>query len=82
MIGSFLYLSASRPDTMFSICMCARYQSNPKESHLSSVKRIMRYLSWHRKKQNSVAFSIAEAEYISTGSCCAQILWMRQQLFD
>ena len=44
MIGSLLYLTASRPDIMFSVCMCARYQSNPKESHLSAVKRIFRYL--------------------------------------
>ena len=44
MIRFFLYLSASRPDIMFSVCMCARFQANPKESHLSAVKRIMRYL--------------------------------------
>ena len=44
MIRSLLYLSASRPDIMFSICMCARFQANPKESHLSAIKRIMRYL--------------------------------------
>jgi len=44
MIGSLLYLSASRPDIMFSVCMCARFQSNPKESHLSVVKRIIWYL--------------------------------------
>jgi len=44
MIRSLLYLSASRPGIMFSVCMCARYQANPKESHLSVVKRIMRYL--------------------------------------
>jgi len=41
MIRSLLYLSASRPDIMFSVCMYARYQVNPKESHLSVVKRIM-----------------------------------------
>ena len=44
MIGSLLYLSASRPDIMFSVCMCARFQSNPKQSHLSAIKRIIRYL--------------------------------------
>src|SRR3954470_17929732 len=44
MIGSLLYLTASRPDIMFSVCMCARYQSCPKESHLKAVKRILRYL--------------------------------------
>ena len=43
MIGSLLYLTASRPDIMFSVCLCARYQSNPKESHLNAVKRILRY---------------------------------------
>ena len=130
MIGSLLYLSASRPDIMFSVCMCARLQSDPKFSHLMAVKRIIRYLlgtvslglwypknslcnlvgysdsdfagsktdrkstsgtcqfigpalvSWNNKKQNSVALSTVEAEYISAGSCCAQILWMKQQLSD
>jgi hypothetical protein len=44
MIGSLLYLCASRPDIMLSVCMCARFQANPKESHLMAVKRIFRYL--------------------------------------
>ncbi|KAI3669642.1 hypothetical protein L6452_40952 [Arctium lappa] len=44
MIGSLLYLTASRPDIMYSTCLCARYQSEPKESHLIAVKRIFRYL--------------------------------------
>jgi hypothetical protein len=44
MIGSLLYLCASRPDIMLSICMCARYQSDPRECHLVAVKRILRYL--------------------------------------
>ncbi|KAJ9541501.1 hypothetical protein OSB04_028007 [Centaurea solstitialis] len=44
MIGSLMYLTASRPDIMFSTCLCARYQSKPKVSHLKAVKRIFRYL--------------------------------------
>ena len=44
MIGSLLYLTASRPDIMFSVCMCARFQTNPKETHLIVIKRILRYL--------------------------------------
>jgi hypothetical protein len=44
MIGSFLYLCASRPDIILSVCMCARFQSDPKECHLVAVKRILRYL--------------------------------------
>jgi hypothetical protein len=44
MIGPLLYLCASRPDIMLSVCMCARFQSDPKEFHLVAVKRILRYL--------------------------------------
>ncbi|KAJ9539297.1 hypothetical protein OSB04_032030 [Centaurea solstitialis] len=44
MISSLLYLTASRPDIMYSTCLCARYQAEPKESHLTAVKRIFRYL--------------------------------------
>jgi hypothetical protein len=44
MIGSLLYLCASRSNIMLSVCICARFQSNPKECHLVVVKRILRYL--------------------------------------
>jgi hypothetical protein len=44
MIGSLLYLTTSRPDIMFSVYMCARFQSNPKKAHIRAVKRILRYL--------------------------------------
>ena len=46
MIGSLLYLTASRPDIMFSVCMCARFQAAPRECHLTAVKRILRYLQF------------------------------------
>jgi hypothetical protein len=130
MIGSLLYLCASRPDIMLFVCMCARFQADPKEVHLRVVKRILRYLvhtpkfglwylkgstfdligysdanwagckidrkstsgtcqflgrslvTWASKKQNSVALSTAEAEYIAAGHCCVQLLWMRQTLRD
>ena len=39
-------------------------------------------VSWYSKKQNNVALSFAEVEHISAGSCCAQILWMKQQISD
>lgn len=45
MIGSLLYLSASRPDIMYSVCLCARYQANPKVTHLNAVKRIIKYIA-------------------------------------
>jgi hypothetical protein len=49
MIGSLLYLCASRPNIMLYVCMCARFQANPKEVHLRAVKRIMRYLVYTPK---------------------------------
>jgi len=130
LIGSLLYLTANRPYIMFVVCLCARFQSCPKEPHLKAAKRILKYLkgtismglwypylsrihlvgysdsnfvgckldrksttgtchllgssliSWHSKKQACVALSTAEPEYIAVGSCCAQILWIKQQLED
>ncbi|XP_062075027.1 secreted RxLR effector protein 161-like [Humulus lupulus] len=130
MIGSLLYITASRPDIYFSVGVCARYQSTPTKLHLTAVKRILKYLvgttdfglcyscdtnislvgfsdsnwagnldyrkstsggcfyvgnnlvSWHNKKKNSISLSTAEAEYIAAGSCCIQLLWMKQMLRD
>jgi hypothetical protein len=123
-IGSLLYLCASRPDIMLSVCMCAIFQAAPNECHLRAIKKIIRYLalisnlslwypkgsrfdlvgyfdadyarckvdrkstsrtcqflsrslvSWSSKKQNYVALSTTEAEYVAAGSCYAQLLWM------
>ncbi|GJZ83714.1 putative ribonuclease H-like domain-containing protein [Tanacetum coccineum] len=49
MIGSLMYLTSSRPDIMFTVCACTRYQVNQKISHLHSVKRIFRYLKGQPK---------------------------------
>ncbi|GKE69546.1 uncharacterized mitochondrial protein-like protein [Tanacetum coccineum] len=49
MIGSLMYLTSSRPDIMFAVCACARYQVNPKVSHLHDAKRIFRYLKGQPK---------------------------------
>ncbi|GKF52935.1 hypothetical protein Tco_0159845, partial [Tanacetum coccineum] len=49
MIGSLMYLTASRPDIMFAVCACTRFQVTPKVSHLHAVKRIFRYLKGHPK---------------------------------
>ncbi|GJS58618.1 ribonuclease H-like domain-containing protein [Tanacetum coccineum] len=49
MIGSLMYLTSSRPDIIFAVCACARYQVNPKVSHLYAMKRIFRYLKGQPK---------------------------------
>ncbi|KAI4312619.1 hypothetical protein MLD38_037423 [Melastoma candidum] len=70
MIGSLLYLTASRPDILFSVCLCARYQSAPKESHLTHVKRIFRYLSgttnlglWYSKRSLFDLIGYSDADF-------------------
>ncbi|XP_049369397.1 secreted RxLR effector protein 161-like [Solanum verrucosum] len=70
MIGSLLYLTASRPDIMFSVCKCARFQSAPKESHLTIVKRIIRYLIgtsnmglWYPFSENFDLIGYSDADF-------------------
>ncbi|KAI3763351.1 hypothetical protein L1987_53805 [Smallanthus sonchifolius] len=130
MIGSLMYVTASRLDIMFAVCLCARFQVAPKVTHLQVVKRIFRYLkgaprlglwysknekfnlyaytdidyggcnldkkstswgcqflggrliSWQCKKQTCVSTSTAEAEYIAASSCCAQVIWIQNQMLD
>ncbi|GJT14758.1 retrovirus-related pol polyprotein from transposon TNT 1-94 [Tanacetum coccineum] len=90
MIGSLMYLTVSRHDLNYAVCLCARYQARHNEMHLQAVKRIFRYvkgtihmgLYWSSKKQKSTAISSTEAEYIALSGCCSQILWMRSQLTD
>ena len=71
MIGSLLYLTASRPDIMFSVGLCARFQSCPKESHLKAVKRILRYLKgsvnlvlWYPSGDSFDLIGFADADYV------------------
>nr|GEW61784.1 hypothetical protein [Tanacetum cinerariifolium] len=68
MISTLLYLTASRPDLQFVICMCVRYQARPTEKHLHAVKRIFRYLRgtvnrglWYSKDSSIALTSFTDA---------------------
>nr|GEU94569.1 copia protein [Tanacetum cinerariifolium] len=93
MIGALMHLTSSRPDIVHATSLCVRYQAKPTEKHLKEVKRIFRYLrgavntgeklvNCSSKKQDCMALSTAEVEYVSLSACCAQVLWMRTQLTD
>ncbi|GJS01069.1 retrovirus-related pol polyprotein from transposon TNT 1-94 [Tanacetum coccineum] len=69
-IGSLMYLTASRPDIQFSTCLGVRYQANPKESHLVDVKRIFRYLKgtpslglWYPKESSFDLKAYSDSDY-------------------
>ncbi|GJS69441.1 retrovirus-related pol polyprotein from transposon TNT 1-94 [Tanacetum coccineum] len=70
MIGSLMYLTASRPDLVFAVCMCARYQSKPTKKHLEAVKRVFRYLQgsinmglWYPKDTAMALTAYADADH-------------------
>lgn len=70
MIGSLLYLTASRPDISYSVGVCARYQANPKESHMTALKRIIKYVKttaelgvWYSKDTNGVLAGYSDADW-------------------
>nr|GFA31909.1 uncharacterized mitochondrial protein AtMg00810-like [Tanacetum cinerariifolium] len=70
MIGSLMYLTSSRPDIMFAVCACARFQVTPKVSHLHAVKRIFRYLKgkphlglWYPKDSTFTLVTYSDSDY-------------------
>ncbi|GJW15068.1 hypothetical protein Tco_0019201 [Tanacetum coccineum] len=70
MIGTLMYLTASRPDLQFVVCMCARYQAKPTEKHLHDVKRIFRYLKgtvnrglWYAKDSSIALTAFVDADH-------------------
>ncbi|BBG94301.1 NAD(P)-binding Rossmann-fold superfamily protein [Prunus dulcis] len=130
LVGSFLYLTATRPDIMFAASLLSRYMQEPSQIHFRAAKRVLRYLqgtldygilftaveksrligytdsdwagclddmkstsayvfslgsgicSWASKKQNVVAQSTAEAEYIAAAKAASQAVWLRRILED
>ncbi|GJQ92450.1 retrovirus-related pol polyprotein from transposon TNT 1-94, partial [Tanacetum coccineum] len=71
MVGTLIYLTASRPDLTFVVCMCAPYQAKPTEKHLHAVKRIFKYLRetvnrglWYPKDSSIALTAYADADHV------------------
>jgi hypothetical protein len=91
MIGSLLYLTATRPDIHFSACLCARFQASPRTSHRQAVKRIFRYLQstpgfglWYSSSSTLSLHGFSDADFrverkSTSGSCqflgSSLVLW-------
>ncbi|GJU40653.1 retrovirus-related pol polyprotein from transposon TNT 1-94 [Tanacetum coccineum] len=70
MVGSLMYLTASRPDLVFAVCMCARYQAKPTKKHFEAIKRVFRYLKgtinmglWYPKDNAMSLTAYADADH-------------------
>nr|GEY37313.1 uncharacterized mitochondrial protein AtMg00810-like [Tanacetum cinerariifolium] len=77
MIGTLLYLTASRPDLQFAICICVRYQTRHTEKHVHAVKRIFRYLRstvnrglWYLKDSSVALTAFADADHAGCQDTC------------
>ncbi|CAL9004079.1 unnamed protein product [Prunus brigantina] len=110
-VGSLLYLTATRPDIMYAACLLARFMHCPTNKHYGTAKRVLRYIqgtldfcleykkgegsvlvgfcdsdcgifSWASVKQQCVALSTAEAEYVSASEATTQATWLRFVLED
>ncbi|GKA39150.1 retrovirus-related pol polyprotein from transposon TNT 1-94 [Tanacetum coccineum] len=71
MIGSLMYLMSSRPDLIYAVCLCARYQAKPTEKHFNMVKRIFRYLKgtinmglWYSKDTDMSLTAYSNTDYV------------------
>nr|GEU90783.1 retrovirus-related Pol polyprotein from transposon TNT 1-94 [Tanacetum cinerariifolium] len=93
MIGTLLYLTASRPDLQFAICMCARYQARPTEKHVHAVKRIFRYLCgtvnwglWYPKDSSVALTAFTDADHAgcqdSRRSTSRSVQFLRERLIS
>nr|GEU55373.1 retrovirus-related Pol polyprotein from transposon TNT 1-94 [Tanacetum cinerariifolium] len=93
MIGTFFYLTASRPDLQFAICMCARYQAWPTEKHLHAVKRIFWYLRgtinrglWYSNDSLITLTTFTDADHVgcqdTRHSTSGSIQFLRDRLWN
>ncbi|GJX21055.1 retrovirus-related pol polyprotein from transposon TNT 1-94 [Tanacetum coccineum] len=80
MIGSLMYLTSSRPDFIYAVCLCARYQAKPTEKHLNAVKRIFRYLKgtinmglWYSKDTGMSMTAYANADHAGKSALPSRI---------
>ncbi|GJU92800.1 putative ribonuclease H-like domain-containing protein [Tanacetum coccineum] len=79
LIGSLMYLTTSRPDIMFAVCACSRFQE---------IHNMRLSISWQEtyilvvQEANNYGYSTTEAEYVAAANCCGRVLWIQNQMLD
>eukprot|EP00253_Pinus_taeda_P032989 PITA_32989 len=94
-VGSLMYLTATRPDIMHAMSLISRFMEKLKETHWKAAKRILRKstsgsvfhmgsraISWASKKQPVVALSTTDGEYVAATAATCQAVWLRRVLRD
>ncbi|GJW42636.1 hypothetical protein Tco_0071435 [Tanacetum coccineum] len=90
MIGSLMYLTSNRPDLIYAVCLCARYQVKPTKKHLNAVKRIFRYLKgtinmglWYSKDTDMSLTAYSDADHAGAiALCCNNVQHSRAKHID
>uniref|UniRef100_A0A2N9GF18 Reverse transcriptase Ty1/copia-type domain-containing protein n=1 Tax=Fagus sylvatica TaxID=28930 RepID=A0A2N9GF18_FAGSY len=95
LVGSFIYLTVTRPDLAYAVHLVSQFMSTPRSTHYATVLRILRYIkgtlfyglhfstqSSRSKKQSVVARSSTEAEYRALADVTSELLWLRWLLTD
>eukprot|EP00253_Pinus_taeda_P016035 PITA_16035 len=90
LVGSLMYLVNTRPDICFAVNTMSQFMCEPRKVHWVAAKHILRYLqgtvdyavvSWFSRKQQSVALSSAEAEYMAASLASCEAIWLRKMFF-
>eukprot|EP00253_Pinus_taeda_P014939 PITA_14939 len=94
-VGSLMYLTATRPEIMHAVSLISRFMERPKENHWQTTKRILRKstlgyvfhmgsraISWASKKQLVVSLSTAEEEYVAATAAAYEAVWLRRVLIN
>ncbi|GJU33097.1 putative ribonuclease H-like domain-containing protein [Tanacetum coccineum] len=76
MIGSLMYLTTSKPDIMFAVCACVRFQVTPKTSHIHVAFSDSDYAGASLDRKSIIR------EYVAAANCCGLVLWIQNQMLD
>ncbi|OMO72757.1 hypothetical protein CCACVL1_17615 [Corchorus capsularis] len=82
LVGCLLYLTDTRLDILYAVSLMSKFMHSPSELHFRAAKRVLSVFCWCSKKQNTVAQSTTEAEYVAVTVTVNQAIWLKKLLID